>query len=86
MQVRTPKERWNDLLRELNAASEELSASFIPLLTARNQADRDESRQTDARSETRRYDDALRRFDAINAKIKAFRAKVRRSRMFSDTR
>ena len=84
--MRTPKQRWNDLLRELNAASEELSASFIPLLSTRHETGRGEPRQTDARAETRRYDEALRRFDAINTKIGAFRAKVRRARMFDDMR
>ena len=82
----TPAEAWSELLRELNAASEELSASFIPLLTAQNQVAEGKSRQTAAIEENRRYDDALRRFDAINTKIMAFRAKARRARMLNDAR
>jgi len=76
--VPTPEETWNELLLELKAASNELYSAFVSLPG--------EARQIAAKAETRRYNEAVRRSDAINAKIKAFGAKVRRTKMRIDAR
>ena len=68
----TPEEVWNELLLDLKAASEELYAAFAPV-------SRGESQHVATEAETSRYAEALCRFDATRAKIRAIRANVRRS-------
>ena len=82
----TPKEPWNDLLRELKAASTELHAAFVSLLKSRGAIGPGESRQTAAKAETQRYNEAVRRSDTINAKVKARRSEVRATKMRIESR
>jgi hypothetical protein len=72
------EEAWNELLLELKAASEELYVAFASFSTARQGK---ESPSTAAMAETQRYNEALRRLDAVRAKVRAPAAEVRRSKI-----
>ena len=69
MGLPTPDEVWNELLLELKAASQELYVAFLSL-----SASPQGNEPTTARPETQRYDEALRRFDAARAKVRALEA------------
>jgi hypothetical protein len=78
LQVPTPEEAWNELLPELKAASQELYDAFVSLSTARQG---NESPPTAAMAQTQRYNEAFRRLDAARARVKAFSAEIRRSKI-----
>ena len=69
MGLPTPEEAWNELLLELKAASQELYVAFVSL-----SASPKGNEPAAPMPETQRYDEALRRFDAARAKIRALGA------------
>lgn len=72
----TPDEVWNELLLELKAASQELYVAFVSL-----SAPPQGNEPTTAMPATQRYDEALRRFDAARAKVRALGAEMRKSKV-----
>ena len=73
----TPEEMWSELLLELKAASQELYGAFVSLSTASR--DNDSPAAAAMAQKTQRYIEALQRFDAARARVKALGAKVRKS-------
>jgi len=71
LQAPTPEEVWNELLMELKAASQELYVAFVSLAAAPR--DNDSSADAAMAQKRERYNEALRRFDAARARVKAER-------------
>ena len=70
----TREEAWNQLWQESSAANEELCAAFAQVLkTERAEKVPDEDRQ--------RYTAALRRFGAIDSKLRTLTNKLRRPKL-----
>ena len=67
------------LLLESKAANEELYAAFALIVRAEGAPNSGKTRPRVADAEMQRYVEALRRFDAIYAKIQVFSEKLRRS-------
>jgi hypothetical protein len=76
----TIEEVLTKLLLESKAANEELYAALAPVVRADGASDRGKGRRRVTDAEMQRYVEALRRFDAISAKIRAFSKKADRPR------